>query len=125
VDKNPKLLQPQSEEFLQPLELILGNSHDSAIQEQCEGPVCILLIDGDHSHKSVRADIQGWIPKLVVGGVVMFHDYSHPQGDIPRLRGVRRAVEEWRASEGWSADWRESGHADSVIAFERIDETQA
>lgn len=120
IDMNPERLHPQFEEYLQPLELILGDSRSSETQDQCEGPIHILLIDGNHYLESVRGDIQGWVPKVAVGGVVMFHDFSHPQGDIVRLRGIRKAVEEWQASEDWSGQWQESGHEDSVIVFERV-----
>jgi predicted O-methyltransferase YrrM len=39
-----------------------------------EGGVELLFIDGDHSYDAVRRDADVWLPRLVEGGVVMFHD---------------------------------------------------
>lgn len=48
------------------------------------GPVELLFVDGDHSYAAVRRDADLWLPRLVDGGVVMFHDvgtagYSGPR----------------------------------------------
>ena len=37
-------------------------------------PIDLLLIDGDHSEKGVRADWEQWSPFVVPGGIVIFHD---------------------------------------------------
>jgi predicted O-methyltransferase YrrM len=39
-----------------------------------QGPIELLFIDGDHSYDAVRLDAELWLPKLVDGGIVMFHD---------------------------------------------------
>lgn len=120
VDSRERNLHPLYEEFLVPLKLILGVSQDPKTQAQIPGPIHVLLIDANHTYECVKEDIQDWTPKLAVGGVVMFHDYS-PQEIYarrdPRLRGVEKAVTEWQLTESF---WRESGHAGSVIAFERV-----
>ena len=36
----------------------------------------LLYIDGWHTYEAVRADIEGWFPYLVPGGVILFDDYS-------------------------------------------------
>lgn len=38
-------------------------------------PINMIFIDGDHSYEAVRKDIKGWMPHVVKGGVVAFHDY--------------------------------------------------
>jgi len=46
-----------------------------------------LWIDGDHSYKGVKRDIQDWVPLVKKNNIICFHDYR----DIP---DVRRAVDE-------------------------------
>lgn len=36
----------------------------------------LLFIDGDHSYKGCREDIEAWLPKMKDGGIVIFHDYG-------------------------------------------------
>jgi predicted O-methyltransferase YrrM len=56
-----------------------------------DGPVELLFIDGDHSYEAVRQDAALWLPKLVDGGTVMFHDVGAAGYDGPR-RVFRRSV---------------------------------
>lgn len=53
-------------------------------------PIDFLFIDGDHSYQAVQADIQVWLPKVKVGGLVGFHDYR--EDFFP---GVVQAVDEY------------------------------
>ena len=62
-------------------------------------PVELLFVDGDHSVEGARRDAQLWLPRMIVGGTVMFHDvatsgYSGPrrvfQRDICRSRAWHR-----------------------------------
>ncbi len=39
-------------------------------------PIRLLYIDGWHTYDAVKADIEGWFPYLISGGIVMFDDYS-------------------------------------------------
>lgn len=83
-------------------------------------PVALLLIDGAHFYEGVRADILNWTPKVAVGGIVVFHDYTRDYTTAPWTAGVRRAVDEWRAS--WpelGTKWSEVGRADSMLAVRR------
>lgn len=54
----------------------------------------LVYIDADHTYNGVKADIQVWMPKLVKGGVMAFHDYMNPS------YGVQRAVTEFMGGEG-------------------------
>ncbi len=56
-----------------------------------DGPVELLFIDGDHSYEGVRLDADLWLPKLVEGGIVMFHDVSTTGYSGPR-RVFRRSI---------------------------------
>jgi MMP 1-O-methyltransferase len=50
-------------------------------------PIELLFVDGSHEEDDVREDFDKWVPKVVEGGVVAFHDTTwHP--------GVRRVVAE-------------------------------
>jgi predicted O-methyltransferase YrrM len=55
------------------------------------GPVELLFIDGDHSYEGVRRDAELWLPRLMDGGIVMFHDVATAAYSGPR-RIVRRMV---------------------------------
>jgi hypothetical protein len=38
------------------------------------GEISVLFIDGDHTYKGCKADIDGWYPHMKKGGVMLFHD---------------------------------------------------
>jgi predicted O-methyltransferase YrrM len=48
------------------------------------GPVELLFVDGDHSYEGVKRDAEIWLPRIVEGGVVMFHDVATAGYDGPR-----------------------------------------
>jgi MMP 1-O-methyltransferase len=50
-------------------------------------PIELLFVDGSHEEDDVRDDFEQWVPKVVDGGVVAFHDTTWH-------RGVRRVVAE-------------------------------
>ena len=54
-------------------------------------PVELLFIDGDHSYEAVRRDAELWLPRLIEGGTVMFHDVATAAYTGPR-RVVREMV---------------------------------
>lgn len=49
----------------------------------------IVFIDADHSYESVVQDIELWLPKVKIGGILAGHDYGN--GYHP---GVKQAVDE-------------------------------
>ncbi|WP_307441004.1 MULTISPECIES: class I SAM-dependent methyltransferase [unclassified Paenibacillus] len=60
-------------------------SHD-AIQD-CPETLSVLFVDGDHSYLGVKRDIELYVPRVVSGGFIAFHDYTvYPD--------LRRAVDE-------------------------------
>lgn len=40
-----------------------------------DASLSLCYIDGDHSYSGVVQDIQAWLPKVMPGGVMGFHDY--------------------------------------------------
>ena len=81
-------------------------------------PVHLLFIDGDHHYRAVKADLDGWTPKIPPGGIVILHDYAplpEHMALLPELEGVRRAVNEWAE---W-AEWERLLAPDSLAAFRR------
>jgi predicted O-methyltransferase YrrM len=52
---------------------ILGDSSEQG--RRWPGKVWLVFVDGDHSEKSVIADIEAWLPKVLDGGIMAFHDY--------------------------------------------------
>jgi hypothetical protein len=38
------------------------------------------FFDGDHSYEGVKLDTQLWLPKLIPGGVVVYHDFGWAEG---------------------------------------------
>lgn len=59
------------------------------------GEVAILFIDGNHSARAVRADIEAWLPHVEDGGIVVFHDYGVGH---PGWADVYQVVNEWRGA---------------------------
>ena len=68
--------------------LVMTSVEASAVLED---PVELLFIDGDHSYDAVKRDAELWLPRLVEGGLVMFHDVTTTSYPGPR-RIFRRHV---------------------------------
>lgn len=92
------------------------------VYEEFDGPIHLLFVDGDHHYETVRKDIEGWVPKIPVGGMVLFHDYNptpHNLKMFPELEGVKRAVDEWaQKARDWG--WTRIPAPDSLAAFRRF-----
>ena len=69
----------------------------SEIAAQWTVPIELLFIDGDHKYESVKKDIEDWLPKVVQGGVVLFHDYNSGEGVLP---AVDEAINEGKLEKG-------------------------
>jgi predicted O-methyltransferase YrrM len=99
---------------LQPPELLAMTSAEAAATWNRE--IALLFIDGDHSYKGVRQDLDLWAPWVKVGGVVALHDMW-----FPSITGVAQAVTEWwiREREEGRPRWSCLGMRDLTIAFRR------
>lgn len=63
------------------MESVEGASHFK------DGECSFVYVDGGHSYKQVKADLQAWYPKVKFGGIIAGHDYP--------ADGVKRAVNEF------------------------------
>lgn len=66
---------------------IQGNSQEVA--KNWGKKIDVLFIDGDHSYKGCKADIDAWYPHMAKGGVMLFHDCDDTSP------GVVKAVKEF------------------------------
>jgi predicted O-methyltransferase YrrM len=51
--------------------------YSTGVSKDWKSPIRFLWIDGDHSHLGAKSDFDGFLPYLVPGGVVAFHDTLH------------------------------------------------
>jgi hypothetical protein len=51
----------------------------------------MVFIDGSHLYEAVYSDIESWLPKVKVGGIIAGHDIDGPE----TFNGVREAVEKF------------------------------
>jgi predicted O-methyltransferase YrrM len=58
-----------------------------AVADDFDEPIELLFVDGSHEEDDVREDFDKWVPKVVEGGIVAFHDTTWHDG-------VRRVVAE-------------------------------
>lgn len=64
------------------LELIRGNSHETVKQYFREHPDAyfdLITVDGDHSLLGAAEDLADALPRLKIGGAVVFDDIVHPK----------------------------------------------
>ena len=95
-------------------------------------PIDLLFIDGDHSQRAVVEDIINWLPKVKIGGIVVFHDAAaytnlHPH---EQHKWVHMAIDSWRGVVKLNddsllpicdpADFVESIPVDSMRVFVRV-----
>src|SRR3954468_9756124 len=63
----------------------------------------LLHIDGGHTPEAVWADCKNFLPKLKVGGIVVFHDYHRRGKDLqPVFPGVDAAVDAFTGGPKWA-----------------------
>jgi predicted O-methyltransferase YrrM len=85
--------------FTGALEFLVGDSHDVLPRHFTENPdrfFDLITVDGDHSEAGARADLETVLPRLKVGGALVFDDISNPSH--PELARVWRDVVESRPS---------------------------
>jgi predicted O-methyltransferase YrrM len=71
------------------VEPLVMTSMDAA--EKLTGQIELLFIDGDHEYEGVKRDADLWLPRLVDGGLVVFHDVASAGYSGPR-RVFRRCI---------------------------------
>lgn len=89
-----------------PLELLSGNSHEvlpALFEERPEIGFDLITVDGDHSPRGARRDLLDVLPRLRVGGALVFDDLRHPAH--PELHDVwQRTVASQRRYSTWQFD---------------------
>jgi predicted O-methyltransferase YrrM len=73
------------------------------IGKEWDKPVGLLFIDGDHRYEAVKADLEAWLPHVVPGGTIAFHDYTKPFPKREQFPGVIKFVREWLKKTGHKA----------------------
>ena len=88
------------------LELVSGDSHDvlpRLFEERPSLAFDVVTVDGDHSERGAERDLRDTLPRLRVGGALVFDDLRHPAH--PGLDDVwRRVVEADRRYATWRFD---------------------
>lgn len=72
-----------------PVKMIDGDSHETVPAYFAANPDAyfdLITVDGDHSRRGAMADLECVIPRLKVGGILVFDDICHPAH--PELAGV-------------------------------------
>jgi len=49
--------------------------HSTEAYDDCPESIAAIFIDGDHKYSSVKHDIIHYAPKVLKGGLLVFHDY--------------------------------------------------
>ena len=77
-----------------------------------DGSLGLVYVDADHSYDGVKSDINVFLPKLISGGIIAFHDYANTG------YGVGRAVIEYCARNNIEIhELREDGNINNIGAY--------
>jgi predicted O-methyltransferase YrrM len=92
--------------FAGDLELLTGDSHrvlPRLFSQRPDLTFDLITVDGDHSPRGAARDLRDVLPRLRIGGVLVFDDISHPQH--PKLLEIwRRVVVAERRYSTWHFD---------------------
>lgn len=75
------------------LQLLSGDSHETIPAYLAQHPDSffdLVSVDGDHSRKGAKQDLRDILPRIKVGGVLVFDDICHPS--LPYLADIWRRV---------------------------------
>lgn len=88
------------------LEFVDGNSHVTLVEYFSQNPDAhfdLATVDGDHTEEGAAQDLAELLPRISVGGVVVFDDIAHPKH--PGLASVwRRAMAAHENFRDWTFD---------------------
>ena len=65
-----------------PVRLVSGSSHETVPALLAESPELsfdLVTVDGDHTETGARRDLETVLPRVAVGGVLVFDDLRHPK----------------------------------------------
>ena len=69
---------------------LLRTTFDNALKQFPDKSIDLLHIDGLHTYKAVKRDLENWFPKVQQNGIIMFHDTHEKMNDF----GVYKLWEE-------------------------------
>jgi hypothetical protein len=75
---------------IEPVKHIITPKRGDSVQmatTYTDGSLDFVFIDGDHRYECVKADIEAWLPKMKIGGILAGHDYG-PTDSCPIHRAV-------------------------------------
>lgn len=85
------------------LDLISGSSHDVLPRLAEDAAFDLITVDGDHTPRGAAKDLNDVLPRLRIGGALVFDDMRHPAH--PRLSEVwERSVARHRRYSTWRFD---------------------
>lgn len=73
-----------------PVVVKLKMKSSDAVTTFQDGTIDFIYIDGNHQYDFVKKDLEDYVPKIKVGGIIAGHDYGGPT-----TPGVTRAVDEY------------------------------
>jgi hypothetical protein len=94
------------------LDAVYIHGDSNAVHEQVEPPIHLVLVDGGHGYDTVKGDIEGWVPKIPVSGIVALHDMH--------MGGVIKAFDEWWGLEANNWEEMPGSPGPGFRAFRRI-----
>lgn len=101
------------EKFQDNLNVIILKGFSYKMAERIpDGSLGLAYIDADHSYDGVKSDINVFLPKLVQGGIIAFHDYANLG------YGVGMAVIEFASRNNIAVhELREDGNVNNIGAY--------
>lgn len=93
---------------------VFGDSHDLATVETLKGllqgrAIDVLFIDGDHSYRGVKSDLEMYSPLVKPGGLIALHDIvdhpTQPDIEVSRLWAEVKTPDAIEIIDTGSAPW--------------------
>jgi hypothetical protein len=82
-----------NEEHYAAFSTLMRMRFEDALPRFEDGSIDLLHIDGFHSYEAVKTDFETWYPKVVPGGIVLFHDVAARIRDFGAWRFWKEAQE--------------------------------
>jgi len=95
-----------------------GDSAEASKHWPADKSIDLLFVDAGHTYEQVKADIDGWMQYVRIGGVATFHDCAVDESSHPLHLEVSRAIDDWQANE--QGNWTELPRVDTLRAFVRM-----
>jgi hypothetical protein len=83
-------VQSYNDEHYKSFSYLMRAPFDQALSHFSSESIDLLHIDGFHTYEAAKHDLEGWLPKVKLGGIVLMHDVAARRADY----GVWRLWEE-------------------------------